>query len=82
MQLTPCAYCGEPVEHPSTDRIRYSSDGDKQRAMIVNGVVVHECEDFSGNLTRQGPGRIETRSLASIPSSGAIPGGPIGGLAG
>ena len=40
--LTPCAYCGDLIEHPKTDRVRYSSDGGKQRAMIVNGVVVHE----------------------------------------
>jgi len=51
VQLTPCAYCGDLVEHPPTEGVRYSSDGDKQRAMIVDGKVVHECEDFSGNGT-------------------------------
>jgi hypothetical protein len=49
--LTPCAYCGDLVEDPKTDRVRYSSDGGKQRAMIVNEVVVHECGDFSSNGT-------------------------------
>ena len=42
---------GDLVEHPPTDRIRYSSDGDKRRAMLVNGAVVHECGDFSSNGT-------------------------------
>jgi hypothetical protein len=51
MQLTPCAYCGELIEHPPTERVCYSSDEDKHRAMLVNGVVVHECGDFSANGT-------------------------------
>ncbi len=54
MPLTPCAYCaycGDLVEHPRADRVRYSSDGGKQRAMIVNSEVVHECSDFSANGT-------------------------------
>jgi hypothetical protein len=39
------------VEYPHAERVRNSSDGDKQRAMLVNGIVVHECGDFSGNGT-------------------------------
>ena len=50
MPLRLCAYCAL-VEHPPTGRIRYSSDGRKQRVMIVKGVVVHECESFRANGT-------------------------------
>jgi hypothetical protein len=47
--LAPTAATSSSTHRPTG--IRYSLDGNRLRAMMVNSEVVHECGDFSANGT-------------------------------
>ena len=52
MRITVCDLCDTLVEHPPgtvVDKVT-APDG-KTCQTVIHGVVVHECEDFSGTAT-------------------------------